>query len=310
MSVELKKIRVGVVEKNQHPFWESENAGWATAAERLGLEVAVTAPEREDLATQRALMEEHLDTGVDALAFVGTYPDAFDDIVARAVAQNVVVICFDLDAPLSGRTLFVGMEDPFTMGRWAADTLASLLDSVPKKIGVLTGSDRAAGAVGKLSGFKARMNELGHAIVGGANDGEDAELCRVNCLRLLEAHPDIDALYGVYAYHTTVMAQVAADLSLDPRPKIFGWDVLPETIEHLRSGRVDQVAWIKEYYYGYYGAGAVANLVRLGQPEALAMMSLDPLDLPSNRICPTIDVITPATVENHVRWRRDHGLGD
>ncbi len=141
-----------------------------------------------------------------------------------------------------------------------------------------------------------------------SNDGEDVALCRANCRQLLDEHPDLDGLYGVYSYHTVVMADVVAERGLDPRPKIFGWDVLPEAIEHLKAGRVDMAVWIKEYYFGFYGASAVANLVRLGQQDALTLMGLDPVDLWKNRICPPAEVITPETVDDYIAWRLDRNL--
>ncbi|MDR0627092.1 MAG: hypothetical protein LBG11_07515, partial [Bifidobacteriaceae bacterium] len=86
------------------------------------------------------------------------------------------------------------------------------------------------------------------------------------------------------------------------------WDALPETITLLESGRIDATVWIKEYYFGYYAAAAVSNIVRLGQTDALQLMGLSPHDLPANRICPAVEVITPKTVRDHVSWRRDRGL--
>jgi ribose transport system substrate-binding protein len=305
---DLPLVRIGIVEKNQHSFWDSENAGWRDAAARLGLSVDVKAPVEENLDEQRAMMLAHLDNGVDVLGFVGMYPDAFTDIVTEATRRGVVTLCFDLDAPASGRALYVGMEDPYTMGRWAGQHMASLFTPGAKTIGVLTGSDMAAGARGKLGGFTDYMTEHGHRIVGGANDHEDVPLARDNCRELILAHPEIDALYGVYSYHTAVEAQITVELALNPKPVIFGWDILPETIEYLQAGVVDMAVWIKEYYFGFYAAAAAANLVRLGTAEGLELMGMDANHLELNRLCPEAQIITPATVARHIEWRRAHHL--
>ncbi|WP_344077739.1 substrate-binding domain-containing protein [Luedemannella helvata] len=296
------------MEKNQHTFWDGENAGWREAAARLGMEVAVAAPVQENIDEQLAMMRRHLADGVDVLGFVGTYPDAFDEVVAEAADRGVPCICFDLDAPRSGRKLYVGMKDPYTMGRWAGERMLALLPPGPRLIGLQTGSEKAAGARGKLDGFVDVMKENGHSVVGGANDGEDVALSRRNCEQLLAEHPDVDALYGVYSYHTAIQGQCVR--SLARKPVVFGWDVLPETIELLQEGIVDTAVWIKEYYFGYYAATAVATLVRVGVDEALEVMGMDPVHLEGNVICPEAEAITPQTVDRYVRWRRDHGLED
>lgn len=304
----LKTIRIGAVEKNQHSFWDAENAGWDDACHKLGMTVSVTAPRSENLAEQRAMMQAHLDDGVDALAFVATQSDAFDDIVSRARQQGVVVVCFDLDAPDSGRLCYVGMDDPHTMGRWAADHMVGLLGSGPKTIGVQAGSTKAAGAKGKLGGFVERMTELGNTIVGGADDGEDLALCRANCRALIESNPGLDGLYGTYSYHTCVQGQTVKDMGLDPKPVVFGWDVLPETIELIQDGSVEMAVWIKEYYFGFYAACAIANLVRLGSEQGLELMGMEPLELAGNQLCPKAELVTQANVQSFIEWRRSVGL--
>lgn len=304
----LRTVRVGIVEKNRHSFWDGENAGWRDAGARLGLEVSVLAPVQENLDEQRAMMRRHLDDGVDVLGFVGIYPDAFDDIVAEATSCGVPCVCFDLDAPRSGRKLYVGMNDPYAMGRWAGEKVLALLPSGPCTIGVLTGSEKACGAVGKMNGFVDVMEGNGHVIVGGANDFEDVALCRKNCQELLDEHPDVDVLYGVYSYHTAIQGECVKGRRQAKKPIIFGWDVLPETIDLLQEGVVDMAVWIKEYYFGYYAAAAATNLARIGVDEALEVMGMDPVNLEGNTICPEAQAITPDTVGEYIEWRRSHGL--
>ncbi|WP_239154677.1 hypothetical protein [Amycolatopsis sp. FDAARGOS 1241] len=57
---------------------------------------------------------------------------------------------------------------------------------------------------------------------------------------------------------------------------IIGNNMLPETAAAIARGTVAASIWIREYYFGYYAAAAIAMVARLGTAEALTLLGFDP----------------------------------
>jgi len=288
------------VEKNQGDYWDTVNAGWAHAAARLGLAVRVTAPEYEDLDEQLALMREHLESGVDVLAFVATDPDAFGPIVAEAQAAGVIVLTFDLDAPACGRTLFVGMQPGVEMGRAAGRLMLEHVRS-GQKVLAQTGSTAAQGAVGKLRGFVETVSAAGVEVVVAESDGENLERAARIAEALLAQHPDAAGMYGVYGYHPAIQAR-AAEAAGRPGVAVIGFDMVPDTVAELQRGTVRASIWIRDYYFGYLAGVAAHDLAVLGGDEVLALYGMDPARPETTARLLPITAYTPQNVHEYVSW--------
>lgn len=299
-----RPIRVGIVEKNRSPYWDMVNAGWTDAASELGLDLVFRAPDHEDVEVQRTMLEKLLDEGVDALAFVGTVDGAFDNVLKTARQRGVTVVSFDLDASRNYRSMFVGMIDPGKIGHNVGKRIAAKVGPGAQVL-LLAGSADARGALGKLHGLTSALEAAGVRVEVSSPDGEDLAVATRNARELLTAHPTAAAAIGVYGYHPAVLAAVASEIGSDIR--IHGFDMLPETVELLRSGAVESSVWIREYYFGYLTAVAVHGLHRLGSEEVLALYSglangagksleLEPKTYTQNN------------VEEFIRWRDNHNL--
>jgi len=305
----MSTLTIGVAEKNRNPYWDMVNAGWSDAAERLDLSVNITAPESENAEEQAELMRAHLDAGVDALAFVGTNPAMFEPIVADAARRGIPVVAFDLDAPTSGRALFVGMERPLDAGRRAGRNAAAVLEPGATVL-VQTGSDRAPGAVGKKAGFLEVMAEQGFRVVELENDHEDAVLARETAEAALAAHPEAACLFGVYGYHPVSQAAAVRSLGRVGEVKVVGFDMLPETVHLIESGEVTSSIWIQEYQFGYLAAAAIADLVRLGTEEALTLFGMSFEHRENNIRVPTPITYSKENIHEFVSWSRQRAIAE
>jgi ribose transport system substrate-binding protein len=297
----VEQIRVGITEKNRNPYWDMVNAGWSDAAERLGMTLRIDAPPKEDVAAQIALMREQLDSGVDALAFVGTRRDAFGDIVAEAAGRGVPAVAFDLDAPDSGRLLFVGMEPPVAAGRRVGAQMAALVGDGATVL-VQSGSDTAPGAVGKRAGFLEVMARHRITVVEAPSDGEDPALARALAEQLLRDAPEATGFFGGYGYHPIVQAEAVRTMGRDGSVSVVGFDLLPETVDLLYTGKVARSTWIQEYYFGFYAAAAISDLTRLGTREALTLRGMDSGSLAGNTFVPPPVTYTRETIQEFRDW--------
>jgi ribose transport system substrate-binding protein len=301
-----QKLRIGVVEKNRNPYWDMVNAGWADAAARLDLQLDIRAPEAENVEAQRALLEDLVNDGVDAIAFVGTVDGPFDDICLEARRRGVVVASFDLDASRDHRSIFVGMTDPETIGRRVGERIASSLASGGLVL-LQAGSAKARGAVGKLRGLRSALIAAGIETVVSEPDGEDVVVARERARGLFADHPGASAAIGVYGYHPAVLARAAEEAG--STAVIHGFDMLPETVELLKTGSIASSVWIREYYFGYLTAVALNDLVRLGSEDVLALYG-GMLDGAGRSLELTPRVFTPDDVDEYIDWRAAHTSAD
>ncbi|WP_326836856.1 substrate-binding domain-containing protein [Amycolatopsis rhabdoformis] len=302
-----RRLTIAVIEKNRGPYWDMVNAGWRDAAERWGLDLVFEAPEYESVDDQVQAMRRHLVDGADGLAFVATRESAFDEVVAEAAGRCVPVVTFDLDAPASGRALYVGMPTPVELGRQAGRLLAQ---RVPAGARVLaqTGSAKAPGAAGKLRGFREAMAEAGIEVVGGDDDGERLDVAAANVSTMLAEHPDIAGCYGVYGYHAAIQAAAVEAVGRTGQVAIVGNDMLPETAAAIRNGTVFASIWIREYYFGYYAAAAIAMAARMGTADALTLLGFDPVRFEDNQRRLRPQVITAENLEGFEQWAGEHDV--
>lgn len=303
----LRPVRVGVTEKNRHPYWDMVNAGWGDAAEAFGLELRIDAPPSEDVEAQVRLARDQLDAGVDVLAFVATAAGAFDEVVAEANRRGVPALAFDLDAPTSGRLAFVGMPQIRTVGEQVGDVLAARIPPGSTVV-AQTGSDHAPGAAAKLAGFLDSMRRHGHPVVVGESDGEDVAVSLRVARRLLAEHPEAAGMYGVYGYHPVVQAR-AAELAGRTDLAIVGFDMLPETVDLIEQGAVACSVWIQEYYFGYYSGVLAATIGRAGSADVLRAFGMSPTDLPGNAIYPPVAFYTQEDVAQYREFAAAKSLG-
>ncbi len=301
----MEKLVFGISEKNQNEYWEIVNAGFLECGNRLNLEFIFKAPPSENIQCQLADLEEFINQGVDGIAFVATNPEPFMPVVKKAIHKGIPVMCFDLDAPESGRLAFFGMPRPIEMGRLAGKYM---VESLPEggTIAVQTGSLTAAGAVGKLEGFREIVSKHNIRIIDIKNDYEEASLALINAKSLLTIYPDLDGMYGIYGYHAWCQAQAVKELGLKKRPKIIGFDMFPQTIQYIEEGLIDYSIWIGEYYFGYYTAAFLSNLVRLGVSETLFMSGLNADDYKANVINLPIVAFYENNIHDYKTWSEKH----
>ncbi|MFI5610206.1 substrate-binding domain-containing protein [Amycolatopsis sp. NPDC051903] len=300
-----RRLRIAVVEKNRGPYWDMVNAGWRDAAERLGLDLIIEAPVYEAVADQVGAIRRHLAAGVDGVAFVASDETAFDEVVAEATVAGVPVVTFDLDAPRSGRSLFVGMPEAVELGRQAGRLMAERVPAGSRVL-VQTGSAKAPGAVGKLRGFLEVMARAGLEVVGGEDDGERIELATANARAALADEPGIAGCYGVYGYHAPVQAAVVEAAGRAGEIVVIGNDMLPETAAAIARGTVAASIWIREYYFGYHAAAAIAMVARLGTAEALTLLGFDPVRAELNQRRPAPQVVTAENLAEFTGWAKTH----
>lgn len=273
-SKQVSPLKIGVVEKNQGEYWDKINQGFADAGKVLNMQFDITAPEYEDINMQVALLEDQISNRPDGIVLVASDRYAFNSVVKKATASGIPVVTIDLDSPESGRYLYVGMKSPIELGRQAGILMVQAIRG-KGKIAIQTGSITAQGAIGKLDGFREVVEENGFEIVDVINDGEKLSDAYLNARSCLEKYKDLKGMYGIYGYHPYMQAKALLELNTRQELVIIGFDMLPDTIKYIERGTITASIWIQEYFFGYYAAAAIFNLIKLGADKALRLFGMN-----------------------------------
>lgn len=104
------KIKVAFVSNNTHEFWTIAEAGTRKAAGELGVEVIFKRPKSGSAADQKAIIEDLLTQGVQAIAISVIDPENQVDFLNK-VAEKVPLITQDNDAPKTKRRCYIGTDN-------------------------------------------------------------------------------------------------------------------------------------------------------------------------------------------------------
>jgi len=282
-SMKVSPLKIVVIEKNQGEYWSKLNQGLVDAGEIYNMEFDITAPEYEDIDKQREILEVTINSKPDGIMLVASDKIAFNSIVKKAITSEIPVVTIDLDSPNSGRFLYVGMKSPHELGREAGNLMVQAAKG-KGKIAVQTGSLTAQGAAGKLDGFREVVENNGFEIVEVLNDGERLSAAYINAQKCLEKHKDLKGMYGIYGYHAYLQARALTEMSTPQDLAIIGFDMLPETIKYIETGIITASIWIQEYFFGFYAAAAMFNLIKLGADRALKLFGMDNHNYEENSI--------------------------
>ena len=288
-----RTLTLGFIGKSQsNPVFQAAHAG-ARAAEAawerrraagetdVRLVVDIQTPVDEDPQRQAAAIEQLARAGAAGIAVACSDANTLRPAIAKAIELGAVVMCFDSDAPDSGRLCYYGTDD-LECGRQVMQALAAAMGE-RGTIAVLAGNQAAPNLAARVNGV----------------------------LKELARYPDMDLLNDGVVYHpeTPEQAAEAVQRMQSTPPEIGGWafvggwplftrgalrwepgavkvvsvDALPAQLAYLESGHV-QVLLAQDCFS--WGERAV---------EILAANVLDGTDPGGERL---IAPLTRVTAEN------------
>ena len=184
--------------------WE---AGTADVARAHGREIEgrLAGPFRTDVASQVAEIDELLEAGeVDCLAVEASDPEAFVDVIDRAVDAGVPVFTVGSDSPDSKRFAFYGFDERdagrlagVAAGQWASDysillRKAALISSDPEDP---DNKDRMKGFVEGVLELQPKLEFVNTPDAGVAALSSDPVDARLEAEAWLAANPDVDLVF-------------------------------------------------------------------------------------------------------------------
>ena len=247
-----------MVPKLVHPFYEPCIEGFQDAAAKYGVNAEVESPPKFDISLQVKAIEGLIARGVDGIAISAVDNKGLVAVVKEAVDAGIIVICFDADAPATARSAYIGTVNE-AAGATAGEYMFELMGG-EGDVAILQGG-LAPNLNARQDGFRAAAAKTNVEIVAFEDFQADLAMGVNKTEALLEAYPDLDAIFGVSAYGPVAPATVVKEQGKVGDIIIGGFDDLPETVTGIKDGSIDFCLVQKAYKMGWLSIEQMLDLM-------------------------------------------------
>ncbi len=243
LAVRKKLLKFGYIlmsATTSNPYFLDVVEGIESQANELadyGVSVELRYATLSDPTLQVKLIDELLELGVSGIAITPINHPLVSERIKQLTKEHFPIVTANTDLPDSGRIAYVG-SDYFRSGQTAAG-LMHIICAGKAKVGVVIGSPLVLCHSERLAGFKQRIQQEYHGleIVGSEINNDDDIESYIVTKRLLETHPEIDALYLVAA-GVVGACRAVADLKRKGQLRIVSYDATPQTVELIKSNTI------------------------------------------------------------------------
>ena len=246
-----------MVPKLVHPFYEPCIEGFEDAGAKYGVNVEVESPPKFDIALQVKVIEDLIARGVDGIAISAVDNKGLVAVVKEAVDAGITVICFDADAPATERACYIGTVNE-AAGAAAGEYMFDLMGG-EGDVAILQGG-LAPNLNQRQDGFRAAAAKTNVDIVAFEDFQADLAMGVNKTEALLEAYPDLEAIFGVSAYGPVAPATVLKEQGRAGDIIVGGFDDLPETITGIKDGSINFCLVQKAYKMGWLSVEQLIDL--------------------------------------------------
>jgi len=243
-----KVLKLAFVTNNSSEFWKIAAAGVHKYENEGKTQIDIKMPPTGTTEEQNQIIENLVSQGYDAIAVSVKSPK--DQIgVLNTAADKSKVITFDSDAEGSKRLLYIGTNN-FDAGKVLGGEINKLLPS-GGKIAVFVGTLSADNAAQRLAGIQDAIKGKNIEIVDKREDNTDRKLARSNVEDIINAHPDLNMVVGLWSYNGPAIA--AAIDALGKKGKVLAavFDEEEGTLKGIEAGTIQVTVVQKPFQFGY-----------------------------------------------------------
>ncbi len=238
------KPRVALVLKTlNNPFFIDMQKGAEEAATRLGVDLVVQAAEREvDVDKQMQIIENLIQTRVDALAITPSGSKEVVTAIAKANAAKIPVVIVDTRVDEKAATEagirldgFVG-SDNYEGGKVAGEYLIQVTGG-KARVGLLEGIPGHETGDSRLKGFHDAIKDSpGVKVVASQTANWERDQGFTVFQNMLQAHPDIDALFACSDLMALGAVEAIAAAGKTGKIQVIGFDALDDARKAIAAG--------------------------------------------------------------------------
>lgn len=281
-----KIVKLAFITNNASEFWKIAQAGVRQYEKESKVQVDVKMPPNGTTEEQNQILENLSSQGYDAIAVSAVAPNDQVPVLNR-VAEKSKLITFDSDAPKSNRLLYIGTNN-YEAGKALGARIVQLLPN-GGKMAVFVGTLSADNAQARLNGIQDAIAGKNIEIVDKREDNTDRAKARSNVEDIINAHPDLKLVAGLWSYNGPAIA--AAIEALGKKGKVLAavFDEEEGTLSAIQNEIISATVVQKPFQFGYLASKWAHELAT--KPEAAAAQ------IPSNKSIDTgVDVIDKANV--------------
>lgn len=203
---------------------------------------------------------------IDGILTQGLNDEEFAPAIDKAIEMGIPVITIDSDSPGSNRIAYVG-TDNYAAGFQAGKALIELSRG-EANVGIVTGSLKAANLKERVRGFMDAVKRESNIRI---LDMQDSNISRIQsaavAYAMMNEHPKLDTFFGTSALDALGIAQMLEDAKKNDaeplrKPRIIGFDDLPETIELVDKGVIDATVVQQPYQMGTVGVELMLDYLK------------------------------------------------
>lgn len=206
-------------------------------AEALGCEAFVAAPDSfGDYEGQISIVEDMIAKQVDLILLVASHPQALVPAVDKAWEAGIPVVNVDNRVESDKVITYIGtdnVEGSYVAGQYIAEQLGG-----EGTLLLLLGEVGTPNEAYRTEGFLRAMEEYPDIEIVAQQNAHWTEAGALEVTEnVLQAHPDIDAIYGENDASAIGAAQACKNAGVDPL--IVGFDGTPEAIDAIKDDLID-----------------------------------------------------------------------
>ena len=258
-------VTIGVVPKGTtHVFWKSVKAGADRAGKELGVAIKWDGPpDEKEINTQDRIIGDMINRGVNALVVAPVDKTALTTSMENAKKKMPVVV-FDSGSDFKDYNAFVA-TDNYKGGQLAAEQMVKLLEGAKNvELAMIRYQAGSASTMDRERGFldvvkKARPDIKLYEDQFAGSTGDEASKLMSN---LLQAHPNISAVYGSNESTTRGALGALEQAKKLGQVKFVGFDSSPELVDALDKGQIQALVLQDPVKMGYLSVKAAVAAVR------------------------------------------------
>ncbi|MEZ6067372.1 MAG: substrate-binding domain-containing protein [Planctomycetaceae bacterium] len=274
------KQRIIILTNGPDPFWDTCEAGAKAAERELGLADQgyvvdfqrgdFTSKKQIDMLKQYALAPDVVAVGISVFD-----PDSLNlaEEMRGLQEQGVRVITIDSDVDREkyrdARYGYLG-TDNIVGGRELGRAAAKVAAEDGARFAFFVGDKGVANAKERMAGFLEGIS-AGSVEVARLDDGGDRPKARKNVEDVLNEHPEVNMLVGIWAYNTPQIINVVDDRGIREATRIICFDAAERAISGMEDGMVDVMVVQNPYQMGYDGVKLMHALVADDKSVTTAM---------------------------------------
>ena len=233
-----EQVYIPIISKGfQHQFWQAVKQGADQAAEEFDVRITFEGPDSEaQVDRQMEMLRTALNRKPAAIGFAALDSQASIPLLRQAQSKNIPIIAFDSgvasDIPLATAT-----TDNVAAAALAADKMAELIGG-SGKVAVIAHDQTSQTGVDRRDGFMNRIaSEYPNITVVDIQYGGGDHLKSTDAAKaILQAHPDLDGLFGTNEGSAIGVVNAVRELNKVGQVTIVGFDSGQLQLNAIRNG--------------------------------------------------------------------------